>query len=332
MKALISILTVLLVMMMSGVSFAAGTQKGFVKVRADRELYVDYVAPQAGQPTLIILNGLTYDTTSWDQFVAPLQKRGVGLLRFDMFGMGQTLLKYAPAGAVVPYDDQVKDLKQLLTVMHIQGPYNFVGLSYGGGIAIGYALAYPNDVKNMILIAPYTQPLDGQNNWINAQIWATRAIFPYNTMSSDDLYDFYLHQIIYATYPQAEPVVLKNPFILEGVFRMVQGIRKFRPVDLANKINVPTHMMIAMQDQYIPQPILQDFSSKVPSSAKMSRIFVNDSEHKIPEAVPNFAASWIYQIVQGNPLLFKGNDFQGFPFKGEAHSTHDTIRLTGGKE
>ncbi len=41
-------------------------------------------------------------------------------------------------------------------------------------------------------------------------------------MSDDDLYDLFLHQIVYATYPQAEPIVLENPFKLEATYRLVQ--------------------------------------------------------------------------------------------------------------
>ncbi len=333
MKTLISILSILFVMMISGFAFAkTETVRGFVKIAKDRELYVNYVVASSGQPTLIVLNGLTYSTTEWDNFIEPLQKRGVGILRYDMYGMGETLAKYAPVTEAVSYKIQVEDLQKLLTALKIKAPYNIVGLSYGGGIGVAYALEYPQNVKNLILMAPYTEPLAGQNNWIMAQIWATRQIFPTNKVSDDELYDFYLRQIVYATYPQAEPVVLKTPFILESVFRMVQGIRKFRPIDFADQLSVPTHLMVAPQDQYIPAGVLSDFWEKVPSKIKSSRIFVNNSEHKIPEAVPNFAASWVYQILSGNPLLSKGLDFQGYPYKGEAQSGKEIIGLTGGKE
>lgn len=307
MKAAVGIFSFLLVLMISGFAFATtstdnfkgDTFKGFIKIREGRELFVDYVKPQAGQPTLIILNGLTYSTWQWDRFVAELEKRGTGLLRYDMFGMGQTLLKYAPATDVIPYQDQVEDLKKLLTVMNLKGPYNFVGLSYGGGIGLAYSFIYPQDIKNLILMAPYTEPLEGQYNWIMSQIWATRQIFPYNPASDDELYDYFLHQIVYATYPQAEPVVLQNPFILEGVFRMVQGIRKFRPVDLTKQIPATTHLMIAEYDQYIPRPVLNNFWDKVPATSKGTCVVVKNSEHKIPEAKPAFAAKWVYEIIQG---------------------------------
>lgn len=308
MKVVVGVFSFLLVLMISGFAFGATTStenfkgetfKGFIKIREGRELFVNYVKPKAGQPTLIILNGLTYSTLQWDRFAAELEKRGTGLLRFDMYGMGQTLLKYAPATEVISYQDQAEDVKKLLTVMNLKAPYNFVGLSYGGGIGLAYSFAYPQDIKNLILMAPYTEPLEGQYKWIMSQIWATRQVFPYNPSSDDELYDYFLHQIVYATYPQAEPVVLQNPFILEGVYRMVQGIRKFRPVDLTQQIPATTHLMIAEYDQYIPRQVLNSFWDKVPAVAKGTCVIVKNSEHKIPEAVPGFAAKWVYEILQG---------------------------------
>lgn len=306
MKSLVAVFSFLLVLMISGFAFATPgtsyngeTYKGFIKIREGREIFVDYVKPAEGQPTLVVLNGLTYSTRHWDRFVREFQPTGAGILRYDMYGMGQTLLKYAPMTQVITYQDQVEDLKKLLTVMKVKGPYDFVGLSYGGGIGIAYSLAYPQDIKNLILMAPYTEPVEGQFKWIMAQIWATRQIFPHNPATDDELYDFFLHQIVYATYPQAEPVVLENPFVLESVFRMVQGIRKFRPLDFAPQLKVRTHMMMAQYDQYIAKGVLHNFWELVPAESKGSCVVVKSSEHKIPESKPEFAAKWIYKILMG---------------------------------
>lgn len=304
--------------------------KGFVKISASRELYVDYVKAKDNKPTIILLNGLTYSTRQWEKMTQPLLVRGIGILRYDMFGMGETLLKYAPVLSVVPYQDQVSDLKALLTSMKLKGPYNIVGLSYGGGIAIGYAAAYPNDIKNMILIAPYTQPLDEQDTWIKSQIWATRKMYPYNPASDDELYDYFLHQIVYATYPQVEPIVLQNAFMLEGVFRMTQGIRKYRPLDMTDLIPAKSlHLMIARQDQYIKPIVLETYWNAIPKAARASRIYVNDTEHKMPEAIPNFTAAWVYKILSGEELYFQGRDFEGYPFKGEVRTGDQVIHVGG---
>jgi pimeloyl-ACP methyl ester carboxylesterase len=347
MKSLLSIFSLLLVLMISGFAFAdngmnlsaqtpvfnGGSFKGFIKIRPNRELFVNYAAPKPNMPTLVILNGLTYSTVQWDKFVAPLEARGVGLLRYDMYGMGETLQKYGPPIAAITYEEQTDDLKQLLQVMRIRGPYNITGLSYGGGIAIAYATKFPQDIANLILMAPFTQAVEAQDTWIKAQIWATRQMFPYNPASDEQLYDYFLRQIIYGTYPQAEPIVLSRPYLLEGILRMVQGIRSYRPIDHISQLPKNIHLVVAGKDQYIQRPVLDSYWDMVPKPSKASRIYVNDSEHKLPEAVPNFVAAWVYQIiVKKNPLMYQGFDFQGFPHEGEVSYSGGKFKLTVGKE
>ena len=301
---------------------------GFVAINSTRSLWVEYSAPAKGMPTVILLNGLTYSTRQWDRFAKVLTDKGVGVLRYDPFGMGQTLLKYAPILDVIPIESQVQDLAALLKTLKIKGPYNIAGLSYGGGLAAGFAAAYPHAVNKMIMMAPFTRPLDGQDTWIKAQIWATRQIFPYNQYSDEELYDYFLHQICYATYPQAEPIVLENPFKLEAVYRMAQGIRHFNAEAVANTLPEGTvHLMVARQDQYIPGSVLQDYWEKVPKAARVSRLFVNGSEHKMVEAVPYFTASWVYEILMENPAISGGKTFEGYPLLGEAVSNGEKLKV-----
>ncbi|QDK36324.1 alpha/beta hydrolase [Bdellovibrio sp. NC01] len=333
MKALFSVLTVLVLSAVSLSSVAnAKSVKGFVAISSQRSLYVDYVEPKAGMPTVILLNGLTYSTLQWERFAQTLLAKGVGVLRYDPYGMGQTLLRYAPVLAVIPIEDQIRDLHALLQTMNIKGPYNLAGLSYGGGLAAGYAAAYPSEINKLIMMAPFTRPLDGQDTWIKAQIWATRQMFPYNQYSDEELYDYFLHQIVYATYPSAEPIVLENPFKLEAVYRLAQGIRHFNTEVLADRLPAGTvHLMVARQDQYIPANVLEDYWSKIPADAKVSRLFVNGSEHKMVEAVPLFTASWVYEILMGNPQISGGKTFEGYPLLGEVDSEDDSVKIKVGE-
>lgn len=315
----------------SGKFDATQSFDGFISLGPQKELYIRYSPPKEKMPTVILLNGLTYSTRQWESFVAPLVKNGIGVLRYDPMGQGETLLKYAPALAPIQLDDQVRDLYNLLAKLNLKGPYNLVGLSYGGGMAAGFAAAYPNLVKNMIMMAPFTRPLEGTDNWIKAQIWATRQIYPQLKVSDDDLYDFFLHQIVYATYPQAEPIILENPFKLEATYRLVQGIRKAKPIEWTHKIPAKAlHLMIARQDQYVAVGVLDEYWEAVPKKARASRLYINGSEHKMVEAVPKFSAYWVFQIVTGNEKLFKGLDFEGYPFLGEVHTGNETIKV--GKE
>jgi pimeloyl-ACP methyl ester carboxylesterase len=270
--------------------------KGFVNIGA-KQLFVNYNAPQKSQPTLILLNGLTYSTRQWDAMTAELLKYGFGVLRYDMDGMGETLLKYLPKSDPYYYADQITDLDLLLKTLSIQAPYNIVGLSYGGGIAAGYSFKYPTQVNKVVLMAPYTQPLKGQDDWIKQQISVTRMQFPFNPYSDEQLYDYFLRQICFTSYPSLEPIVLENPYKLEGVFRLTQGIRKFDVLAEVNKFpKNSVYLIIAKQDQYIPASVLENFWDAIPASAKVEKIYVEDSEHKIPEARPVKAAEILNHI------------------------------------
>lgn len=306
-------------------------KKGFVKVRPDLQVYTETISPKAGQPTVILLNGLTYSTKQWTKYVNALVKIGVGVVSYDMRGMGQTLLKYGPALEVISYNEQVKDLKSLLVQLKIPPPYNLVGLSYGGGIGLAYAAAYSADIRNLILLAPFTEPLAQSDQWIKSQVALTSGLMMSASggQTNDQLYDSFLHQTIYATYPASEPTVLENPYKLEAIFRMVQGIRKFKAVDSVNKLPQGTvHLVIAGNDQYIPRKVLLDFWKAVPKSVRRSISVILNSEHKIPEAVPNFLAAYTAEIVRGNALFSRDRSFSANPNTGLVEFVGGQLQLS----
>lgn len=274
--------------------------QGFVSIKT-KDLYVDYIAPEKNKETVVLLNGLTYSTAQWDQLTTELKKKGLGVLRYDMDGMGKTLLRHGVKPEPYAYTDQVEDLYSLLKTIELKAPYNIVGLSYGGGITAAYSYKYGKTVKNAVLMAPYTEALEQQDAYIKFQVALTRLYFPFNPATNDQIYDYYLRQICYTTYPLVEPVVLENPLKLEAVFRMTQGIRKFRAADEAERFPKNTvHLIIAEKDQYIPREVLTKFWEAVPAQAKASLTILEGSEHKIPESKPAEAANIIESIVNGS--------------------------------
>src|SRR5689334_13801993 len=80
-------------------------QKGFVQIREDRQLFVDWSYAKPGQPTVVLLNGVTYSTEQWERFAQQLIEKGIGVVRFDPMGMGQTLLMYAPVLSDIKIED-----------------------------------------------------------------------------------------------------------------------------------------------------------------------------------------------------------------------------------
>jgi pimeloyl-ACP methyl ester carboxylesterase len=301
-----------------GAQASRDDQAGFVRISSDRELYVRWTHAKDNKPTVVLINGLTYSTKQWDDFAEALTNKGIGVLRYDPQGMGETLLKYAPILENISYETQVDDLKALIKVLKITEKLNIIGLSYGGGIGIAFSAKYPEMVKNMIAMAPYTEPVASQEQWIQSQIWLTRQTVPWNTATDAELHEFFFRQLVYMTYPMVEPVVLENPFKLEATFRMALGIRGLKALDVVGKMPVHSlHLIIAGSDQYISREVLESFWSKTPAFVKASKSIINNVEHKIPEAAPHFAAEYVEQILKENGLLSGGREFEADPVSGK---------------
>jgi pimeloyl-ACP methyl ester carboxylesterase len=305
--------------------------QGWIKTDLGKELYFEWQAPQKNRPIVVLFNGLTYSTRNWDAFANALNKKGIGVLRFDFQGHGQTLLKYGPMLQPIPYQSQVEDARSLLQKLKIPAPYNIIGLSYGGGIAQAFAHKYPQLIKNMILMAPYTRPVDSQEIYIQSQILATQMMLPFSTWTQDQLYDYYLKILVFSTFPYAEPVLLEK-YKLEATYRLIQGIHKYVPEQLAPKLRPGiTHLMLGAADSMVLPYVLSSFWNNVNPRSRMSRMFLAYTQHKIPELVPKFASAWVDQIVSGNPEMFKGQDFVGYPQLGYVQ-TMSGLKFTMEKE
>lgn len=302
--------------------------KGFVAIAPGKELYVDYVPPQAGRPTVVVLNGLTYDIRNWDRMMPELRRPGNGILRLDPMGQGRTLENHGPAKQPIDLADQSKDLAALLDRMNIRERVHLLGLSYGGGWAMSFAAAYPERVKNIILMAPFIASMPDQESMIKMAIDMTRLTFPFNPASDDELYEYFLKALVYSTYPLAESDILKHPYRLEAVYRMIQHIRKMDIPALTRLLTDQTvHLIVASKDKYVPQAILDQFWNELATRFKASRLDIKQAEHKVPESTPNFAAGWINQILAGNAEIKDGRAFKGDASKGKATSDGTTIPL-----
>ena len=152
-------------------------------------------------------------------------------------------------------------------------------------------------------------------------------------MSNDQLYDYYLKMLIYTTYPYAEPSIMKVPNKLESTYRLVQGIRKYQPEKIADKLPAGrVHLMVGAQDTLVLPYVLDTFWRNANPRARMSRIFLQNTSHYINDVTPKFSAAWIAQIVLGNNLMFRGKDFIGYPWLGFAQLADGSGKIILDKE
>lgn len=106
--------------------------------------------PSAERPTVVFIHGLVMDNLSsfYYTLANPCAAGGADVMLYDLRGHGRSerpALGYA-------LEDSVEDLVGLLFTLGIDGPIHIVGNSYGGTVALAYAIAYPERVASLILI------------------------------------------------------------------------------------------------------------------------------------------------------------------------------------
>lgn len=304
----------------------------FVEIQPGVKLYVEHLKAGSGCPTLVLANGLTYSTKQFEPFAKALRELDscVGVVSYDMRGMGQTLLLDPETRKDrIPAEQQAEDLHHLVQALNITGSVSVLGLSYGGAIAGIHSTLYPDDFENYIGVAPMLERLPDQDVLLNTWVAQHKTLYPFDPRNDDELYDHYLRVWIYQTYPVAEPILMENPFKLEAAFRMVQGIKNWNAFGNARRFpKGKIHLVAAVNDEHVKLERMNAFWNALPINVRQSFMKLDGSKHKIPELFPNELAAWVLQILKGNNDLKRGLTFDGDPVKGEARSGNILIPLT----
>lgn len=109
------------------------------------ELYYE----EAGNGTpLVLVHGNAGDHRHWDHQFAPLADR-FRVIRYDVRGFGRSTVPMEG----IPYSD-FEDLRALLDFLGI-GKAHIAGWSMGSGIAVDFAVAYPERMLSLVSVGPW---------------------------------------------------------------------------------------------------------------------------------------------------------------------------------
>ena len=99
--------------------------------------------------TLVLLHGIATDHHIWDVVVPELATER-HVVTLDLPGFGAS----APVGADYDLRRVADRIVRGLAGRGLQGPFDLVGHSLGGGIAITLAATHPRLVRRLVLVAP----------------------------------------------------------------------------------------------------------------------------------------------------------------------------------
>jgi pimeloyl-ACP methyl ester carboxylesterase len=240
-----------------------------------------------GEP-VVLLNGIMMSTASWKPFIECMTKHNT-LVLVDFFDQGQS------ERMTESYDHsiQVALLEAVLEEVSAQIWYEkfaIMGISYGGEVAIQYALQHPARVRRLVLA----------NTCGRTSSWLKKIGDGWNEVAKGgNGYSYYLTTIpvIYSTKFYEDRAAwmdgreafltqhFSKPEVLQALIRLTDSSVTYNVVDRLHEISCPTLIISSSEDVLVPPTEQQLLHEKIKGSVYVT---VNGSGHasmyEAPEA------------------------------------------------
>ncbi len=110
------------------------------------------LAGSADHVPLVFVNGLTQAAHLWGVYVLRLVDRGYRVLTFDMLGQGES----DKPVLFVDFDRQARIMAALIEKLGLRRPV-VAGISFGGAVALRYAILYPDGLRGLVAMGAFKQ-------------------------------------------------------------------------------------------------------------------------------------------------------------------------------
>ena len=116
-----------------------------------RRIHYELTGPADG-PACVLVNGLTQYVKLWMPFRDGLVARGFQVASYDMLGQGQS----DKPRLFIEQADQVDVLRELIAALGPR-PVFVGGISFGGVIALRYAIEHPDTIAGLVPMSSFAE-------------------------------------------------------------------------------------------------------------------------------------------------------------------------------
>lgn len=127
------------------------------------------VAGEADGIPIVFVNGLTQAAHLWGAYVPFMVERGFRVLTFDMLGQGESDKPLLSAS----FERHAHIMSDLLDKLGMEKPF-VAGISYGGAVALRYAIAFPDQLRGLVAMGAFSE-MDGRLKWIGENLFVGLA-------------------------------------------------------------------------------------------------------------------------------------------------------------
>lgn len=232
-----------------------------------------YEYRRSGAGTFVLVHEMGGRLESFDGLVTGLDERS-SILRYDQRGAGQS---DRIAGSL-SIDTPAADLAGLLDALEIAGPVIVVGAALGASVAIRFAAKWPARVAALVLLAPSTGLIAGNEAATIEKIEMLEKSAREGTPA-----------------PASDGNRLPDPASSAATWRMLIGLDL--AADLAG-LSCPVLVAAGSKDTFRPPAHVAEVAARIPGAQSL----VLDTGHVMAIETPDLVAATITRFLDGAGL------------------------------
>lgn len=217
-------------------------------------------------PTVLFISGMTLDHSIWNAFQVPaFTAAGFRCLVFDNRDVGRT--GESPTGAYA-IAQLVADTVGLLDHLDIDSPH-VIGFSLGGMVAQELALAFPQRVRSLTLLATYAKP-DAYTTAVMEFLKSVKQSLPGE--ASDRAMGLQVFSHRFFGNPEAVRMwmerVRANPYPQSAAafVRQTDAAIAHDTLSRLSRIKAPTHVIVGEEDILTPPRYAKVLAGNIPGA------------------------------------------------------------------
>ncbi len=280
-------------------------QDSFVSVNGNSFHYRDW---RGHGQTIVLIHGLASNCRIWD-LAAPILSEGFRVVALDQRGHGES---FKP-NTGYDFATVISDLDGFIEELGIVSPL-IVGHSWGGDVALEYAVAYPDKAKGLCFVDGGVIEISARTDWtledakreMAPPLWdgVTLEAFGARLRSRGvAMGNPRIEDIVMGNFETLENGTIMSKLSRENHLRIIEALWDHRPSELYPSVGCPTLLMPARQKGHDPTPdrrfrreeAIARAESLIP---KAKTVWMEDSIHDVPIQRPELVAATIADHIK----------------------------------
>jgi len=264
--------------------------------------------PAPDKPIIVMLPGLDDNLGDWSGLDKMLADQDYCVLTPDLPGQGYSLLRTGTNWGDLSFKAQVEVVDRLRKFVGSE-KIVLAGLSYGGGIALGYAGIHPENVNKVFAFDPFIAPIEPQEDQILAMVSYYRTyVNPF--ISEEEAYEIIFRMVVYTTYPLTEPKILAHVNEPEAVVQLSVKLRGANISEVMKNAPAGSVVMIrGSEDKFVTQEVVVKAWKGLAANVRRALFTILGVGHRTTTDDPKSSFNIIHGVLDPNSSIEMGGEY-----------------------